>query len=114
MALNLAFSQSGLTKLGVTDDLGDKAFKNGQFVDADNLGDPGTVNWKPAFKGTNVHGVFLIASDSTILTDAMILFLTGILGSDITEQYRLLGNVRPGPEAGHESTHIVIELLLVS
>ncbi|KZV89881.1 Dyp-type peroxidase [Exidia glandulosa HHB12029] len=102
VALNLAFSQTGLTTLNVTDDLGDAVFTKGQFADATNLGDPGTDNWKPAFKGTSVHGVFLMASDSKALIDVMELFLVGIFLKDITVQHTLLGNVRPGSEAGHE------------
>jgi len=33
-AVNLAFSSTGLSALGVTDDLGDSPFSNGQFADA--------------------------------------------------------------------------------
>nr|WAW38284.1 DyP-type peroxidase [Auricularia mesenterica] len=102
VALNVAFSQSGLTTLNVTDDLGDAAFKAGQFADAANLGDPGTGNWKPAFKGTKIHGVFLMASDKQPFNDLMVLLVRGIFFGDITEQYVLNGNVRPGAEAGHE------------
>jgi hypothetical protein len=36
-ALNLAFSATGLSALGVTDDLGDSPFSGGQFADADAL-----------------------------------------------------------------------------
>lgn len=60
--VNLAFSQAGMTSLGVTDDLGDSDFTSGQFADADALGDD-TSNWESAFQGTNVDGVFLIGSD---------------------------------------------------
>jgi hypothetical protein len=35
--LNLAFSASGLSALGVTDDLGNIPFSGGQFADADAL-----------------------------------------------------------------------------
>ena len=36
-AINLAFSASGLSALGVTDDLGDSPFSGGQFADANAL-----------------------------------------------------------------------------
>lgn len=75
--INFALSQSGLNALNVTGDLGDTSFPGGQFADATNLvscsdfrrggvltcfqGDPGTDKWVSAFKGTSIHGVFLIA-----------------------------------------------------
>ena len=73
--VNLAFSQFGLTALGVTDNLGDAVFTNGQFADAGNLGDD-TSTWDPAFAGTNVHGVFLIGSDDVSLSPVMIVCLS--------------------------------------
>lgn len=61
--VNIAFSHSGLTALGILDDLGDIVFPFGMTADASVLGDPGTVNWHPPFVGTGIHGVILIASD---------------------------------------------------
>ncbi|KAJ7268353.1 fungal peroxidase [Mycena rebaudengoi] len=55
-ALNIAFSQTGLTALGATQFLGDLLFSSGQFLGALGLGDPGTANWVPAFAGTRIHG----------------------------------------------------------
>ena len=63
--VNVAFSQSGLNTLGITDDLGDPFFTAGQFADADNLGDD-TSQWETEFAGTNIHGVFLIGSDQVL------------------------------------------------
>ncbi|KAL0575177.1 dye-decolorizing heme-containing peroxidase [Marasmius crinis-equi] len=63
-AVNIAFSQSGLNALGVTDNLQDSNFGGGQFKDARLLGDPGTGNWVPGFSGTGIHGVILLASDT--------------------------------------------------
>nr|WAW38280.1 DyP-type peroxidase [Auricularia auricula-judae] len=104
VALNIAFSQSGLTTLNITDDLGDAPFAAGQFADADFLGDPGTKNWKPAFQGTKVHGVLLMASDKQLFIQLMITLVNGLLESTkiIKKEYLLNGNVRPGAEAGHE------------
>ena len=100
--VNVAFSQTGLTALNVTDNLGDPVFSGGQFADAANLGDPGTDNWVGAFKGTNIHGVFLLASDSTLLIDIEWAAVKLLFGSSISEVYTLSGNVRPGSEEGHE------------
>ena len=60
--VNLAFSHTGLTTLGVTDDLGDPQFTGGQFADAPSFSDD-TSQWEAPFAGTNIHGVFLIGSD---------------------------------------------------
>ncbi|KAF7348498.1 DyP-type peroxidase [Mycena venus] len=63
-ALNIAFSQTGLSALNVTDQLNDSPFSGGQLQDIANLNDPGTTNWVPEFVGTNIHGVILLASDT--------------------------------------------------
>ncbi|ESK92508.1 fungal peroxidase [Moniliophthora roreri MCA 2997] len=101
-AVNIAFSQTGLTALGITDDLQDFGFSQGQFVDAGALGDPGTGNWIQGFTGTSVHGVFLIASDTQANVDAELTNIQNILGNSITEIHRLQGAARPGNEKGHE------------
>lgn len=104
VALNLAFSQSGLTTLGITDDLGDAPFSAGQAADADNLGDPGTRNWVRAFRGTRIHGVFLIASDTDVNIAAQVSVLESLFGNDITNMHSRKGAIRPPPFEGHEST----------
>lgn len=101
-AVNLAFSSTGFAALGINDTLGDPLFTGGQFVDAPNLGDPGTTNWVPAFKGTNVHGVFLFASDTVSLVDTELAIVKSIFGSSITQLHLLQGQVRPGNQEGHE------------
>ncbi|EJD50483.1 DyP-type peroxidase [Auricularia subglabra TFB-10046 SS5] len=101
VALNIAFSQSGLTALGVTDNLGDAAFSAGQVNDINNLGET-TDTWVPAFVGTSVHGVILLASDDQSLIDQQVGFLDSLFGSSITTLHTLEGSVRPGAEAGHE------------
>lgn len=101
-AVNIAFSQSGLTTLGITDDLGDSGFASGQAVDATALGDPGTGNWVPGFVGTSVHGVFLLASDTIDNVNDMLEEVQNSLNDSITEIHRLQGQARPGPEQGHE------------
>ncbi|KAF8518402.1 fungal peroxidase [Hysterangium stoloniferum] len=100
--VNIAFSQTGLNALGITDPLGDSAFTGGMFADAAFLGDPGTSNWVSAFAGTSIHGVFLLASDSTALIDIEIAAIKLLFGSSITEKYSLAGQARPGDQLGHE------------
>ncbi|ESK80689.1 fungal peroxidase, partial [Moniliophthora roreri MCA 2997] len=101
-AVNIAFSQTGLTALGINDDLRDPDFRKGQFSDALALGDPGSGNWVQGFAGTGVHGVFLIASDTQANVDAELANIQNILGNSITEIHRLQGAARPGSEEGHE------------
>nr|WAW38285.1 DyP-type peroxidase [Auricularia mesenterica] len=103
VAVNLAFSQTGLSKLGITDNLNDPTFSAGQFVDANNLGDPGTGNWVKAFTATEkLHGLFLIASDDQVFIDAEVQFLQSLFGPDISNLYSLQGAIRPPPFDGHE------------
>ncbi|KAJ7201686.1 fungal peroxidase [Mycena pura] len=101
-AHTIAFSQTGLKTLGVTDDLGDPAYAGGQFADLGNLGDPGSTNWVPEFKGTNIHGVLLFASDTEHNIHAAVAHLDAVLGNCVTKVYTLDGAARPGKEAGHE------------
>lgn len=105
-AVNIAFSQSGLTALGVSDSLGDDAFTKGQFSDASNLGDPGTGNWESSFAGTSVHGVFLMASDTIDNVNDELANIQNILGNSAKEVHRLLGEARPGDQEGHEREYI--------
>ncbi|KAH8094516.1 peroxidase TAP [Cristinia sonorae] len=111
--LNIAFSQSGLNKLGVTDDIGDAAFKQGQLANAQGLGDKGSTiggkfepNWIPAFKNA-VHGVIVISGDcqSTVderLADAARILKLSAHNGNCHEVLRLDGSARPGDEKGHE------------
>ncbi|KAL0056713.1 dye-decolorizing heme-containing peroxidase, partial [Marasmius tenuissimus] len=61
VAANIAFSQKGMTLLGVNDNLGDPNFKTGQAADAIRLGDPGTTKWHKEYQ-KGVMGVLSIAS----------------------------------------------------
>jgi len=101
-ALNIAFSQPGLVALGVADDLGDSLFTSGQEAFANDLGDPGTVNWVPAFLNKQIHGVLLLASDTDFNLNNFITSITSLLQGSIQEIYRLKGAARPGNQAGHE------------
>nr|B0BK72.1 RecName: Full=Peroxidase 2; Short=MsP2; Flags: Precursor [Mycetinis scorodonius]CAP53935.1 fungal peroxidase [Mycetinis scorodonius] len=102
-AVNLAFSQTGLNALGLASQgLGDSLFASGQFSGAESLGDPGTSNWVQAFAGTGIHGVFLLASDTIDNVNAELSQIQSILGTSITEAYRLQGEARPDDQQGHE------------
>ncbi|KAK0186269.1 fungal peroxidase [Armillaria mellea] len=101
-AVNIAFSQSGLTALGITDDLGDQFYSTGQEADSAAIGDPGTGSWVQSFAGTSVHGVFLLASDTIDNVNQTLSDLLSSLGDSIGELHRVQGEARPGSEEGHE------------
>jgi DyP dimeric alpha+beta barrel domain len=103
-AVNIAFSQLGLTALSVLEPLGDTVFPLGQAADANNLGDPGTANWVPQFTGKNIHGVILLASDTQQNINNELRQIQAVLRTCTTEQYRLEGMARPKDQAGHERT----------
>ncbi|KAJ7465137.1 dye-decolorizing peroxidase precursor [Mycena latifolia] len=97
-AVNLAFSSTGLIAAG---ELGDTDFVAGQFSEAETIGDNPSL-WDPAFAGTSIHGVFLLASDTVDNINTELANIQSILGSSITELHRLQGGARPGAEEGHE------------
>jgi hypothetical protein len=101
--LNIAFSQSGLTALGNTDNLGDTQFAGGMYADATSLGDVQT-DYEPAFQGTSIHGVFLIGSDQSSYIDNLLSTINGYFGNSIAFKTQLSGAARPGSNAGHERT----------
>ncbi|KZV89013.1 fungal peroxidase [Exidia glandulosa HHB12029] len=101
-AVNIAFSQSGLTALGVTDNMSSSEFASGMFSGNIVLGDV-SADWEPVFKGTEIHGVFIVASDTSANVDAQVGKLESALGSSINKLYTLQGNSRPGDQAGHEA-----------
>ena len=99
--LNIAFSHTGLTALGVWDFLGDATFTGGQWADAPNLNDD-TSKWEDVWKDGGIHGVFLIGGDDQSNIDNLLSTITGFFGSAITEKTRVQGAARPGSQAGHE------------
>lgn len=105
--VNIAFSFTGLVTLGINDTLGDPLFAGGQFADAPMLNDTGTANWVPAFKGTKVHGLFTVASDSTSFVNAELFSIKALFGSSISGLYTLQGQARPGAQQGHEREYLV-------
>ncbi|KAH7099486.1 dye-decolorizing peroxidase precursor [Auriculariales sp. MPI-PUGE-AT-0066] len=101
VAVNIAFSQTGLTALGVTDNVGSGEFNGGQFQSTFILGDD-PANWVTALAGTTVHGVFLLASDTEARINTQVAALETALGTSITKRHSLLGASRPAPNVGHE------------
>ncbi|CAD6591576.1 MAG: hypothetical protein ASARMPREDX12_006552 [Alectoria sarmentosa] len=109
--VNIVFSQKGLTKMGINEDIKDTAFSKGMHEDAPNLGDPGTAtsdspDWVPAFKH-GVDGMVLVSgeSHSTVaekLAEIERTFFVGAPFATIHEALRIVGDVRPGKEKGHE------------
>ena len=81
------------------------------LADAPNLGDPvkgteKTPDWIPAFKH-GVDGLILISGESreTVaekLAEVERIFLVGSPYASIHEAIRIVGDVRPGAEKGHE------------
>ncbi|KAL0948438.1 hypothetical protein HGRIS_011015 [Hohenbuehelia grisea] len=113
-AVNVAFSQSGLSKLGIQGDLKDKAFTAGQLKDAQSLGDPGsttdgkyTPDWEAGFK-KEIHGVFVIAGDchgsvTKELHQIKHIFGVGTAHQSIHEVTHVRGDDRLGE--GHKKEH---------
>ncbi|CAE6466076.1 unnamed protein product [Rhizoctonia solani] len=109
--LNIAFSKKGLDALGITEDLHDQPFAQGQFDGAKDLGDEGTEgeegtndfdpNWESAFKH-RVDGIFIIAGESWASVNAKIIQTLTTFTTSIRVVYRLKGSVRPGDQKGHE------------
>ncbi|KAK7688866.1 hypothetical protein QCA50_007555 [Cerrena zonata] len=102
----IAFSQFGITKLGIKDSIQDSSFETGQRNIAEDLGDKVDPNWLPAFKN-EVHGVLVVAGDSEATIESTLGDIQRILGTGtdhatIKEVHRVTGNVRPPPQKGHE------------
>lgn len=111
--LNIAFSQKGVSALGIKDSIGDLAFAAGQLSDAQFLGDEGHVdnagtfepNWETAFKG-QIHGVLLFAGESWTTVNNAVKEVLDSLGKSIRVVYTLKGSVRPGAEKVSQPTRL--------
>ncbi|KAI0869682.1 hypothetical protein GGS24DRAFT_511698 [Hypoxylon argillaceum] len=104
-AVNIAFSQTGLEALGITDDIGDAGFKDGMLKDTSGLGDDLTL-WDDKFK-TEIHGVIVVCANSKLVLQNSLDKIKGIFRVDrrdatIEEVTLLAGHTRPGAESGHE------------
>ncbi|EJC98275.1 DyP-type peroxidase [Fomitiporia mediterranea MF3/22] len=107
-AINIAFTESGLKKLGVTDDLGDQSFNAGQIESAKDLGDGTTDSsgnfdpgWLDAFKN-GVDGIFLFGGDSDVSILEGEAKVRLVFATSISEALTVPGRVRPDKEKGHE------------
>ncbi|KAF5374576.1 hypothetical protein D9757_010184 [Collybiopsis confluens] len=99
--VNIAFSQRGLTALGVTDNLGDPDFAGGQLGTAQDFNDQ-LSNWVPQFAGSDIDGVLLLASDTVDNVDNTLSALQSSMNGSMSEVYRIQGAARPGDQQGHE------------
>ncbi|KAG8529720.1 uncharacterized protein KY384_005201 [Bacidia gigantensis] len=112
--VNIVFSRKGLNLLGIKDNTGDTAFEAGMLAGAKDLHDNGTTtpdnkfdpDWIPAFK-KQIHGLVLVSADSHQTVDESLrkveqIFKVGTPNATIYQVLRLVGDVRPGNEAGHE------------
>ncbi|KAJ9618693.1 hypothetical protein H2203_008897 [Taxawa tesnikishii (nom. ined.)] len=103
--INIAFSQKGLNKLGIKDDIGDDVFKQGMLADVDNLGDD-LADWDKHFK-EEIHVMILVAANSEQVLDQEIdkvkrIFHGGQKDAGLVKVTQLAGHTRPGKEDGHE------------
>ena len=99
--------------MGIDDStINDAAFTKGMLADALDLGDPPTTadpkspDWVPAFKH-GVDGMVLVSGEchATVaekLAEIEKIFFVGTPSATIHEALRIVGDVRPGDEKGHE------------
>ncbi|KAG8731737.1 hypothetical protein FRC11_002635 [Ceratobasidium sp. 423] len=106
--LNIAFSKKGMDALGITEDLGDQPFADGQLADAKDLGDDGVAEsdgfhplWENAFKH-RVDGVLVVAGESWLSVKAKVAETLAAFTNSVLVVYSLKGSVRPGDQKGHE------------
>lgn len=101
--------------MGITDKLGDDAFDDdgGMLARAKDLGDPGTTtgttfspNWIPGFK-KDIHGMILVSGESHQTVAEVMKKIESIFKlegpeASIRQVIKIVGDVRPGKEKGHE------------
>jgi Dyp-type peroxidase family len=102
-AINVSFSQQGLSKLLSDADAKDEAFQEGQLGRAESLGDS-TEQWLPKFKDNPIHGLFEVSGyPATHVQNVVREKIKNPLGDTaIIVIYEHCGEVRPGKFKGHE------------
>ncbi|PVH96478.1 peroxidase TAP [Periconia macrospinosa] len=106
--VNIAFSAKGLSKIGLTETIGDSLFQSGQRADAEGLGDEGTgtgSSYQPKWDADflqEIHGVALITGDSHETVDEKLKSVKDLLSGSIKELHTITGDVRPDDQKGHE------------
>jgi Dyp-type peroxidase family len=102
--LNVAFTQAGLTALGVGGLDSNSTFGKGMASSATDLADPDPATWKVLRPGGDpVHGVFLIAGATEAEVDNTIALRLAPAGANGWNHVATeVGTVRPEPVAGHE------------
>ena len=97
------------------------------LADSGFLGDPGTKSasgafipkWDPAFK-QDIHAVIMVTGESHASVDNKLseigkIFSLGAQNASITEIIRVVGDVRPGKEKGHEQyVYLSIAAILIA
>ncbi|CAE6494855.1 unnamed protein product, partial [Rhizoctonia solani] len=99
----IAFSQAGLAKLGVTQKTGDARFDDGSMLaHRDVLGDQG--QWDPLFNDNTLDGVITVAANDAATCDLAADKMKTLFGSSITIPTGgiVKGRARPGEFKGHE------------
>lgn len=107
VGVNLAFTNDGMRKLVPGANLNDPSFAAGAKKQADALSDPvdaqgNPTTWVPKFSNAAIDGVFLITGGTKAAIDDEAAKILAILGASVRVSYEETGNVRPGPEKGHE------------
>lgn len=111
---NIAFSHTGLAKVGFSDTAGvDPSFVAGAKANAASLGDRPGTDWLPEYKNESFHGVLLVAAWDKIPRHALTLARAEVdrikhaFGASILEAHREENKVRESkiggkPQSGHE------------
>lgn len=104
--LNIAFTFSGLQKLGVAGLPGPASlqqFRDGMHASQAALNDPPSANWKVLKPSANLHGVFILTGATHAETvDVMSLRLAPAGENGWELRHEEVGQVRPEPVKGHE------------
>ncbi len=104
--LNVAFTFSGLQRLGVTgfpNDPSLNSFKNGMHASQAKLNDPSSSSWKILRPSSHLHGVFIITGATHAeVVDIISLRLASAAENGWQLRHEEVGQVRPPPVKGHE------------
>jgi Dyp-type peroxidase family len=104
--LNIAFTFSGLQKLGVTGFPNDSSldtFKNGMHASQAKLNDPAPSSWKILRPSSHLHGVFIVTGATHAeVVDVISLRLASAAENGWQLRHEEVGQVRPNPVKGHE------------
>lgn len=101
--VNVSFSQNGLATLGLKDDTGDEAFKEGQLSRASGILGDDTERWLGGFKEPEtIHGLFEVAGYPPEHVQKVAQDVIKDLSTSICVVFEHCGKARPGEQKGHE------------